>query len=295
MMDEENIDVITNTLSEMKDKDLDATIVKQETIDSFKKEKDKIPNSEKIEQILRNFIRDNKDNKIEDLIQKSALLAILYDLDVEYEFSFSNTYKTLHIKIRSQIDNSFLTSNQKDFKKYYKIPSKRSGNLGIAKGFINFKNRKSLEVSPKENMAFSIFNSVGVFDNDNDVTLTDEINNVNEMFISSPKKRNYYETVKGCGKVGNTNDEGVENVKNRTWRFNDSECKIIEKITSDINEILEKESNELLNGKIEIFTERPPCRSCRCVMEKFKSKYESIIIDVIDGYGNKITIGEQQK
>lgn len=66
-----------------------------------------------------------------------------------------------------------------------------------------------------------------------------------------------------------------------SWNRNvDTEFKILE----EINLLLE--GDKASTGTITLYTDLPPCSSCKYVIEQFKEKYPKIKIDVLYGYGS---------
>lgn len=77
--------------------------------------------------------------------------------------------------------------------------------------------------------------------------------------------------------------DSVSKVKG-TYRYNDSECKLIEFLSHLIGDCPNP------SGEVEIITERPPCDSCQNVIKTFSEDFPNIKITVSDGAGGKYTI-----
>lgn len=90
-----------------------------------------------------------------------------------------------------------------------------------------------------------------------------------EKWIQYPEKPKFKDFVSEVDKI---------------WRYNDSECKLIEYVTERIG----SDSNP--SGEIEIITERPPCDSCQNVIKAFSEEYPNIKITVGDGKGGSYAI-----
>lgn len=56
-------------------------------------------------------------------------------------------------------------------------------------------------------------------------------------------------------------------------RYNDTEAKILEDIGSRIKDLT-------ISGKINLYTELPPCQSCSNIILEFKQKYPNIELNV---------------
>ncbi|WP_344967943.1 deaminase domain-containing protein, partial [Salinactinospora qingdaonensis] len=78
--------------------------------------------------------------------------------------------------------------------------------------------------------------------------------------------------------------EAEGGVKSRRY---DSEVKLLEELASRL-------SGDA-RGDIEIYTERPPCRSCRGVMEQFRERYPDVQLKVTWGEKNIVALDTKQR
>lgn len=67
-------------------------------------------------------------------------------------------------------------------------------------------------------------------------------------------------------------------------RYNDTECKLVESLVKEL------QGNYAAKGKIELFTEREVCDSCKDVIKAFSKEFPEISITVTDGKGSSYTI-----